>query len=186
MKTISKINTIKISYKLKQCRIKRKISKTQISYALKISPHFISFIESGDWDSLPSGVNGRWMIKAYAEFLEVNMCGITDKYRTEDERTMQEMYRLEDIQFKLRKSQKEKYRRYSQRLKTIPKTMGPRLSQYQVNSLEKQVGKIIKKRNNTLRRFAISFLGVAAILWFAYINKIETERKVVQNYVQTP
>ena len=140
MKDISKESVRKLSYKLYKRRKAQNLTVYQIANSLKIRAHFISYIEKGMWHLLPKGITGRSMIRSYAEFLNVDMTRITDKYRTLDEKKTQDLYAIEDIQFVLnQKKGKEKGKRYSKSLKVMPLSLGPRLSQWPLKHMEKEL-----------------------------------------------
>ena len=58
-----------IGQQLRQRREARNLSLEQVTQATHIKPHYLQALEAGDFNSLPSDVQARGFIRAYAGFL---------------------------------------------------------------------------------------------------------------------
>ncbi|MCL5970461.1 MAG: helix-turn-helix domain-containing protein [Patescibacteria group bacterium] len=60
---------IRVGSKLKEERIRKKISLEEVAKAIKIRPSFLSAIEKGDYQKLPSSAYAVGFVRNYASFL---------------------------------------------------------------------------------------------------------------------
>ena len=60
---------IKVGQRLKEIRLRKGLSIEQVSNGTKIRPQFITAIEKGEYQKLPSPTYAQGFVRNYAEFL---------------------------------------------------------------------------------------------------------------------
>src|SRR3989344_424814 len=64
---------IKVGQKLKEARLKRGLTPADVAKATKIKESFLSSIENGQYENLPSGTYAQGFVRNYIKFLELPM-----------------------------------------------------------------------------------------------------------------
>jgi len=67
------IETASCGEKLKEARLKKKISLAQISKIINIKESYLIYLEENRFDKLPAGLYGKSFIKEYGSFLKLNV-----------------------------------------------------------------------------------------------------------------
>lgn len=65
---------------MRQVRTARHLTLWQVAKVLKIPARYLEALEAGDWDSLPAGDYGRYFLKKYAQFLNLETEEILAQY----------------------------------------------------------------------------------------------------------
>lgn len=74
---------IKAGQRLKETRLQKGLSIDQVSQGTKIRPKFITAIEKGEYDSLPSPAYAQGFVRNYAEFLGLSTNEVLALFRRE-------------------------------------------------------------------------------------------------------
>jgi cytoskeletal protein RodZ len=79
----------KTGQKLRQARAARGLSIEQIARETHMRVHYLRALEDGDFEALPSNVQARGFLRAYAEYLELDPADLVDDAASELESTPQ-------------------------------------------------------------------------------------------------
>lgn len=74
---------IRIGQRLREERLQRGLSLEQVSEATKIKSSFLSAIEKGDYQKLPSSAYAQGFVQNYAQFLGLSKCETLALFRRE-------------------------------------------------------------------------------------------------------
>ena len=65
---------------LRQTREERHLSIKNVAHKLNIPSHYLEALESGEWEALPRGDYGRYFLKQYALFLQLDIEELLAQY----------------------------------------------------------------------------------------------------------
>ena len=69
-----------VGEQLKQARLDRQISLTQVADATRVKLHYLEALENNNLDALPSKVQGKGFLRIYAEYLGLPVQPLLDAW----------------------------------------------------------------------------------------------------------